>query len=248
MVAALLLVLAFARGASAQPAPPKLMIFTAEIQIELGAGTERCPDPVYIRREVASVLGYDPFAPDAKGTPAGRFAVRLERIPSGLRATNEHTDAEGRKRWTKTYQDVTTTRGACESVYRGVALQIDAALTRFEDPAEPPPSPTCPTCPAPSPCPESRFSVWPTEWPLPPLRAPEPDHPKPPERWPVAVRLGFATGPELIVSGLGSFGVAAEIGVRYRAVSVGVEAHGNPPIGSGRTTPRCCPVRTLPRR
>jgi hypothetical protein len=82
---------------------------------ELGAGTERCPDPLTLRRLVATEMGYDPFAPDAKGTPAGRFAVRVERTPRGLRATNEHTDAEGRKRWTKTYEDVTTTRRACES-------------------------------------------------------------------------------------------------------------------------------------
>jgi hypothetical protein len=239
MVAAL--VLGVPRGASAQQAPaeaPRIIVFTAELRVDLGAGTERCPDPVHLRQYVADDLGYDPFAHGAKGTPAGRFAVRIERSPSGLRATNEHTDAEGRKRWAKTYQDVTTTRAACESVLRGVALQIEAELTRFEDPPAPPPPapapacPTCPTCPAPSPCPASRFAVWPTEWPMAPLRAPAPDPPKRLERWPVAVRLGVAAGPELIVAGWGSVGVSAEMGARYRAVSLGVEAHGDPPIGS----------------
>jgi hypothetical protein len=238
--AALLLVLAFAGNASAQPASPlafpKPVVFAAEIQVELGAGAERCPDPVYLRVYVANDLGYDPFIPGAKGTPAGRFVVRVARTPRGLRATNEHTDAEGKRRWTKTYEDVTTTRSACESVYRGVALQIETELTRFEEP--PPPAPTCPepapcpTCPAPKPepfCSEARFSVWPPDRPLPPLA---PDPPKPLDRWPVAVRLGVAAWPELIVSGLGSVGVSAEMGVRYRAVSLGVEAHGDPPIGS----------------
>jgi hypothetical protein len=31
---------------------------------------------------------------------------------------------------------------------------------------------------------------------------------------------------------LGSFSVSADVGVRYRAVSFGVEAHGDPPVGS----------------
>jgi hypothetical protein len=65
-----------------------------------------------------------------------------------------------------------------------------------------------------------------------PLRAPTPDPPKPLERWPVAVRFGVAAGPELIVKGSGSFGFSAEIGARYRFVSLGVEARGEPSLGS----------------
>jgi len=38
--------------------------------------------------------------------------------------------------------------------------------------------------------------------------------------------------PELVATGWGSFGVSAEVGARYRFVSFGVEAHGNPPVGS----------------
>jgi hypothetical protein len=60
----------------------------------------------------------------------------------------------------------------------------------------------------------------------------EPDPPKLPERWPFAVRLGVAVWPELIATGWGSFGFSAETGVRYRAVSASVEAHGDPPLGS----------------
>ncbi len=234
MVAALVLV---ARGAGAQPAPepPKPIVFAAELQVDLGPGAERCPDPLYLRAYVADDMGYDPFARGAKGTPAGRFAVRIARSPRGLRATNEHVDAAGVKRWTKIYEDATTTRGACESVYRGVALQIETELTRFEDPAPAPTCPEpkpCPTCPASTPepfCPEARFAVWPPDRPAPPL-APGP--PKPLDRWPVAVRLGGSAWPELIALGVGSLGFSVEAGARYRAFSVGFEAHGDPPIGS----------------
>jgi hypothetical protein len=36
----------------------------------------------------------------------------------------------------------------------------------------------------------------------------------------------------LIVKGSGSVGVSAEFGVRYHAVSTGIELHGDPPLGS----------------
>jgi hypothetical protein len=39
-----------------------------ELQVDLGAGTERCPDPVHLRQYVADDIGYDPFAHGAKGS------------------------------------------------------------------------------------------------------------------------------------------------------------------------------------
>jgi hypothetical protein len=65
-----------------------------------------------------------------------------------------------------------------------------------------------------------------------PLRAPEPDKPNSPERWPLAVRLGVAGGPELVASGLGSVGLAVDMGARWHAVSLAVEVHGDPPGAS----------------
>jgi hypothetical protein len=231
--------LAFGRGASAQPAPepPKLIRFAVALHVELGPGAERCPDASYLRRAVVDEMGYDPFAPGATWRPAGTFDVKVARTPGGLEATTSYVDDASVTQWTRRYRDRTTTRAACESVYRGVALQIETQLTKFADDApEPKPEAAAPACPAPSPCPAcppaSPYSVWPPEWPMAPLRAPTPDPPKPLDRWPFAVRLGVATGPELIVSGLGSLGVSADVGVRYRAVSFGVEAHGDPPIGS----------------
>ena len=94
----------------------------------------------------------------------------------------------------------------------------------------------------PPPCRDSRFSdvrydnsqyaIWPTEWPLSPLPKPQPDPPKPPERWPVALRGSIAVWPEFIATGWGSFGLTAEFGARYHAVSAGVEFHGDPSLGS----------------
>jgi hypothetical protein len=99
------------------------------------------------------------------------------------------------------------------------------------------PRPAVPACPAtskpePLQCPDSRFSVWPAEWPLPPLPKPKPDPPKLPERWPAAIRLGGGGWAEVVAAGWGSAGVAAEFGARYRAVSFGFEAHGDPALGS----------------
>ena len=72
-----------------------MVIFAAELSVELGPGTERCPDAApYLKKEVAGELGYDPFEPGRR-TPAGRFIVKIARVPSGLQATNEHTGPDG---------------------------------------------------------------------------------------------------------------------------------------------------------
>jgi hypothetical protein len=93
-----------------------------------------------------------------------------------------------------------------------------------------PPPPQQEAVPACAPSLDSRFSTWPEQ--LPALEKPSQAPPEPAERRAVAVRLGAAVWPELIVSGWGSLGVSAEVGARYRFVSLGVEAHGDPPIGS----------------
>src|SRR5580704_1937103 len=135
------------------PSPvPRMIVFTAGIELRLGDGTQRCPDEAFLRREVATELGYDPFAPGAEGVPAGRFSVVVARSPSGLLAMNDFVDATGTKRWTRTYDDRTTTRAACVSVLKGVAFQVITELTRFED--DPPPAPPSPPpTPAPPPTP-----------------------------------------------------------------------------------------------
>jgi hypothetical protein len=176
-----------AAGAPPPLPVPRMIVFTARIELRLGDGAQRCPDEAFLRREVATDLGYDPFAPGAGGVPAGRFNVAITRSPSGLLATNEYADAAGTRGWTRTYAEHTTTRAACESVLQGVALQVITELTRFED--APPPAP-----PAPAPLPPLALPPMQAPLPAPPPQVPPSPPPVPPPRRPLPVRfeLGVA--------------------------------------------------------
>jgi hypothetical protein len=122
----------------------------------------------------------------------------------------------------------------CYVVLSGLASSISSDLVMMYPPRRKPEL----ACPESKPesvspaCVDSRNSVWPAEWPLPALEKPKPDPPRPYERAPIAVRIGATAWPELIANGWGSFGISVEAGVRYHAVSLGVEAHGDPPLGA----------------
>jgi hypothetical protein len=127
-----------------------------------------------------------------------------------------------------------TDRYACAEILADIGFSI---AIRFPGP-DFAPLPVCAAEPAPQhattppPCPDSRWSIWPTEWPVAPLEKPRPDPTKPAERWPIAARLGFAVWPEVFATGWASLGLTAEIGGRYRAVSLGAEVHVDPSLGS----------------
>jgi hypothetical protein len=70
---------------------------------------------------------------------------------------------------------------------------------------------------------------------MPPLEKPKLHPPERPERWPLAVRVGAAVWPEMISTGLGSLGLSANVGVRYRWFSADAELHGDPSLGSVTT-------------
>jgi hypothetical protein len=180
----IVLVLTCGPAAARAEAPrSRMVVSTAAVVLRIGDGAQRCPDEAYLRREVAAELGYDPFATGAVGAPAGRFSVVIARAPGGLTATAEYADVAGTTRWTRTYHDRTTTRAACESVLKGVALQIVTELTRFED--EPPPAPAPPDVPVAPPLPAA----------LPP--PPAPGLPPPPSSRPLLGRgaiLRFEVG------------------------------------------------------
>jgi|HubBroStandDraft_6_1064221.scaffolds.fasta_scaffold253847_2 hypothetical protein len=194
------LALAMPAPAHAQaPAPekrsvPLMIVFTAELSVELGPGTERCPDAApYLRKEVADELGYDPFAAGAEGRAAGRFSVTLKRAPIGFASTNEFVDAAGEKRWTRTYDDHATTRRGCEAVLKGVAFQIVTELTRFEDEDPEPP-------PAPPPAPAPPRAAAPLELALPlPAALPVVEPPPPPPERAFAIYAGadFVANPTI---------------------------------------------------
>ena len=138
------------------------------------------------------------------------------------------TDFEGKPDTPRTCSHLVKKHVVSEAV-----MELSMKLFRM-----PTPAPACPAAPkveppaTPAPCLDSRFSVWPAEWPMPPLEKPKPDPPKPLERWPVALRGSVAVWPEMIASGWGSLGLSAEIGARYHAFSAGVEVHGDPPLGA----------------
>jgi hypothetical protein len=215
------------------PPAPRMIVFTAQLDLQLGEGAQRCPDAAYLRKQVADDLGYDAFAPDRTGVAAGRFSVVIARVPRGLHATNDHVDAAGTKRWTKSYEEPSTVRAACEALMKGVALQIVTELTRFEDdpaaaPAPPAPPPAAPPAPPPPPPPAP-----------PPPEQPPPPEPPPPSSSP-RPRIEIGAG------GYASFGVGPSTafgGLLHVGVEVFPFARGGPWIsfaveGRGDGTPR----------
>src|SRR5262249_27171054 len=90
------------------------------------------------------------------------------------------------------------------------------------------PSP-CPACSLPAP--PSRSDLWPREWPMPPVRPPEPDPPKPPERAAYAFRVGGGLWADMISTVRGSFGLTLDLGARFGWFSVAGEVGGDPSLG-----------------
>jgi hypothetical protein len=185
-----------------------------------GPGAERCPSELAFRDALAARGIGKLLDPEA----SARLVVTARRAGKEYVGSVELLDVHGAVLWkTKPISE-----GDCSLVMRAITLSI--AIWLGEPP--PPPAEACakplPAAEEPLSCPESPYSLWPRE---PPMLA-EPDPTKSPERWPVAVRLGAAVWPELIAVGWGSFGFSAEAGVRYSAISVSAELHGDPPLGS----------------
>jgi len=232
VVAALL---AVAREATAQ-APP--LALAAELDYQVAAGLT-CPTVEELRADLAKEMKYDAFAGDGvQGVPVGRFHVIVSRRSAGVLLIRlSFDDPSGKEIFDTDFEGTPPTARTCNHLVRkhvvtdlATELTLQMARRLREAPHN---TATCsmPTGTSQPQCSDSRFSVWPTE-PLPPLEKPKPDPPLPPESAPIALRLGVTVWPELIANGWGSFGVSVEAGVRYHAVSLGVEAHGDPPLGS----------------
>lgn len=210
---------------------PRVHVF-ADLMYERAPNALICPDERTFRQRVQVKMGIDSFNKNPRGVHAGRVRVQVSRTPSGFTASYTWIDTEGA---TKTGRFTTIGASdlhcfyALDEVASRLAghlsileLNLGAKLARRSEPKK--------LC-APAECPppiESNYSVWPKE---PPMLAPK-EQSKLPERWPLAVRLGVAVWPEIIVTSRGSLGLSAELGVRYRFLSAGAELHGNPPIGS----------------
>jgi hypothetical protein len=121
------------------------------LEYSLAGGAERCPSEDVLHQELSRRLGYDPFAPDSGGVPAGAIRVVIAPAPPGLQATYEHVDAKGERRWTRTYSVPGTSTRACEGAVEGVAVDLAAEvalLSRKRPPPPPAPAPR-PATPAP---------------------------------------------------------------------------------------------------
>jgi len=203
-----------------------------------------CPTTEDLRAEVAKEMRYDPFD-GAPGVPVGRFHVAASRVrPRVVLIRVSFDNAAGVRDYETEFEGTPDTARSCEHLVKKhvvseVLMELTIQMARLVREA-PPARTACSAAKtehaehgeAPPPCRESRFSVWPDEWPMAPLPKPKLQPPEPPDRWPVAIRFGAAVWPERVASGWGSLGLSADVGVRYRWFSAGIEVHGDPPLGS----------------
>lgn len=104
--------------------PPPRAPISARLDYRLGPGGADCPGVDYLRQEIARRMGYDPFAPEAKGSPIGSVRVEIARSPKGLTGTYTLTSAEGVDLWTRTYSEPSTVWLACRGVNQGIAVEL----------------------------------------------------------------------------------------------------------------------------
>jgi hypothetical protein len=208
MVAALLL--ASARVANAQPAPQSPPasagnLPTVELDYQVEAGLT-CPTADQLRADVAKEMEYDAFG-SGVAPPMGRFHVIVSREHGQRRGVLlvrlSFDDATDKQAWGTDFEGVPATARTCDHLVRMHAVddmvthltvllarqarRAEACPASKPGPAGSTPGPMCP--------PATTLDIWPPELPLPPLRAPRPDPPKPPERWPFALRSASRRGP-----------------------------------------------------
>jgi hypothetical protein len=228
------MVLSSSSEAVAQPRvlfPAPLVHVWTRLHYERKPGAEACLGETGFRIQVA--LGGDLFLPDPEGIDAGDVHVVVATSPEGFVARYTWTGSPDVSDPERRISVPGRTWRACLDALSLLAtvLHVESSLLelKYGERFAPRPSEVpAPACAKTEPCPESPYAVWPANE---PIWRPE-DRPKPPERLPAAVRFNAAVWPELIVAGAVSFGFSAGFGVRYRFVSFGFEAHGDPPLGT----------------
>ena len=86
-----------------------------------GKGTEQCPDEDFVRAEVATRLGYDPFFVWAERT----IVAQVSRALRGFQATVQLLDAKGVVRGSRA---LSSTSGDCTDLVKAVALAISIGI------------------------------------------------------------------------------------------------------------------------
>jgi hypothetical protein len=217
--------LAPAVAGAQSPAPPGSPTLSAHLEITFGAGAEHCPGEAMLHQEVAARIGYDPFAPDARGAPAGSVSAVLWRAPEGLTARYDYVDAAGVHQWTKTYYEPGSGARACAGVLQGMAVELAWELTRFKPPPTPP---ALAPAPAPSVPPSDAPSAPPVPAPSSPAPAPSPPHRRGEVGFGAFVAGG--TAPHLTVGGALHVGVVvASFDPERARLSLAVEGRADAP-------------------
>ncbi|HEY8038517.1 MAG TPA: hypothetical protein VIF15_01935 [Polyangiaceae bacterium] len=193
---------------------------SARLTYVRGPGAEKCPGEQAIRAAVSTRLGYDPFFPWAHDT----LFVEVTRGGGAFHVEIKMVDQDNLQRGARSL----AVKGSdCAAVVDAMALTISLTIDPSSiagptaPPPPPPPEPPAPPPPAPDPAPE------------PPRDAPAPP-PPPPEA--VQAHLGVTAASALGSSPGLAAGGAAFVGVRWRALSLDVEARGDlPATGAGNT-------------
>jgi hypothetical protein len=185
---ALLGSLVFLPALPARAAPPRHALQLVYVR---GNGAAACPDEAVLRKELATVMHYDPVQ---AGAPQRLTAV-VERRGAELTAIAILRDEKGHVVWET---DLIATTSPCRVLIGALALAIDAWLGVPQGPAELPKAPQQPPVPQPA---------APTPAPAP---APAPEPPKTPP--PVAPSVAPTPAPRS-VTGYGGMDAMAAFGV-----------------------------------
>ena len=223
---------------------PRVYVF-AELTFVRDPKASVCPDEPLLRLMFGARMGIDSFAPNPRGVYVGRVRVELSRTPDGFAGSYTWEDTGGRTDHSPRFVQRGDTSLHCKEVLENVLLGLAMHFgliemdlgTKYARKTPPPYCPAPPQLPGAPPaevsaCPTaSRFERWPTESPLSPLRAPEPDPPKPRESlfW---LRFGAGVWVDYISNDRGSLGLTLDASVRRGWFSIMAEGRGNPPLGT----------------
>jgi hypothetical protein len=182
----------------------------ARLRYDVAPEVEGCPSEASVRNAVGARLGYDPFDASAAETIAAAIAPGKD----ALEARVEVRDADGKATGSRVIRSPgRDCAELSEAMTLAISIAIDPLSITRPAPEPPPPAPpppaACPPCKAPPPCP-----------------APEPE-PEAPVVFRASagalVAFGVAPGPVT-----GGFGAGA--GIRWRALSVGLEGRADIPV------------------
>jgi hypothetical protein len=192
---------------------------SARLTYVRGPGAERCPDEGELRRAVAARLGYDPFFPWASATVVAEIARRPRGFHGHVKILDEHGLVRGERALDATSED-------CGDTMRALALAISIAVDDLAtEPVPPPPA-------------ETPAQVEAPREPPPPTQAPPPEEARAPTPPPSAARkeVSFAAWmapiASLGVAPAATLGAHLDAELRYRRLSIGLEARADLPASA----------------